>query len=274
MRATVDGLVLRSVDTGESDKLLTVLTAEHGKIIVMAKGARSMRSRLSPLCHIFSYGNMELYQKNGMRWLSGGSVNSSFVGLHSDVEGYALAAYLIEIADQISGEGVAAQELLRMLLNALYLIEQKKRPRELIRGVFQVFASSYSGFMPDLDACAVCGAERADRFYLDVMNGSVRCPTCFSGGGARTLAQSEEMANAVQVILPITETARAAWHYIESAPLPRRFAFDITEWEELEAFAQGGATYLQHHLEHGFEALAFYEVVKETPHKAEQKERI
>ena len=69
MRGAIDGLVLREIPTGENDKLLTVLTAEQGKIRICAKGVRSMKSKLMPLCRLFTYGNFEFYEKNGMRWL-------------------------------------------------------------------------------------------------------------------------------------------------------------------------------------------------------------
>ena len=275
MRGTVDGLVLREVSVGESDKLLTVLTAPYGKITVMAKGARSMRSKLSPLCHLFSYGNLEFYEKNGKRWLSGGSVNEGFYALHSDMEGYALGAYLLELADRISGEGVDATDLLRMTLNALHLTAQQKKPRELIRGVYQVFAAVTSGFMPELSACERCDAVAADRFYLDVMDGSIRCPSCFAaGGGAHLPLHTEEAASTRRVILPVTETVCAAWRYVATAPLSRIFSFEITDEEELAAFARVGQIYLQHHLECGFDSLTFYEAIKETPKGVEKKDNV
>ena len=62
MKKAVDGLILRELPTGESDKLLTVLTAE-GRFLMTAKGARSMRSKVMSLCTIFTYGNFEYYEK-------------------------------------------------------------------------------------------------------------------------------------------------------------------------------------------------------------------
>ena len=59
MRKTTDGLVLREVAVGEHDKLLTVLTPKEGKITLSAKGARSMKSKVLPLCRLFTYGNFE-----------------------------------------------------------------------------------------------------------------------------------------------------------------------------------------------------------------------
>jgi len=42
-----EGIVLRRIDYGEADRILTVLTLEHGKIGVIARGVRKSQSRLA-----------------------------------------------------------------------------------------------------------------------------------------------------------------------------------------------------------------------------------
>ena len=58
---TTNALILRSVDYGDYDRILTVLTAENGQISVMAKGARSQKSKLSSLSQPYIYVNLEIY---------------------------------------------------------------------------------------------------------------------------------------------------------------------------------------------------------------------
>ena len=108
MRGTFDGLILRESAYGESDKLLTVLTADEGKVFMIAKGVRSLKSKNMALCRLFTYANFEYYEKNGKRWLAGGSVNDSFFGLGTDIEAMALAAYVVDVAAEVTGEGVEA----------------------------------------------------------------------------------------------------------------------------------------------------------------------
>ena len=55
MQTAIDGLVLREHDSGENDKLLLVLTADMGKIWVVAKGGKSIKSKKSAICHAFTY---------------------------------------------------------------------------------------------------------------------------------------------------------------------------------------------------------------------------
>ena len=63
MRGTFDGLILRESAYGESDKLLTVLTADEGKVFMIAKGVRSLKSKNLALCRLFTYANFEYYEK-------------------------------------------------------------------------------------------------------------------------------------------------------------------------------------------------------------------
>ena len=63
MNFSIRGLVLRDTDRNDSDKLLTVLTSERGRITVMAKGASSIKSRALSGTQLFTYSEMELYEK-------------------------------------------------------------------------------------------------------------------------------------------------------------------------------------------------------------------
>ena len=85
MRFAIDGLVLRESNTGENDKLLLILTASRGKIWVKAKGGRSIKNSKSALCRAFTYGEFELYDKNGTNFLSGGAPSNTFFAYKTDL---------------------------------------------------------------------------------------------------------------------------------------------------------------------------------------------
>lgn len=264
MKKTVDGLVLREIPVGDHDKLLTVLTAEEGQVLMTAKGARSMHSKVMPLCRLFTYANFEYYERGGRRWVSGGSVNDSFFGLNEDLEGFALASYLLQVAGEITGEGVSAEEILRMTLNALYLIEKGEKDRRQIKGVYEWFAAKASGFEPDLSACADCGCKEGENLWLDVMNGGLVCTPCLqkrSGGLPIPELDPYETRN---VLLPMDASTLAGLRYVSEAPLSRIFAFSLREEESLVSFGRITETYLLNHLERGFDALSFYHSIGQS----------
>lgn len=269
MKNTIDGLVLRELPVGDHDKLLTVLTAEEGRVLMTAKGARSIHSKVMPLCRLFTYANFEYYERGGRRWVSGGSVNDSFFGLNESLEGFALASYLMQLAAEITGEGVGAEEVLRMTLNALYLIERGEKPLLQIKGVYEWFAAITSGFEPNLAHCGDCGCEEGEDLWLDVMNGGLVCASCLqkrSGGLGIPELDAYEARN---ILLPLDPSTLAGLRYITHAPLSRSFAFSLTE-ESLRCFGRVAETYLLNHLERGFDALEFYHSLSQ-PTKEREK---
>ena len=266
MRGTFDGLVLRESAYGESDKLLTVLTAGEGKVFLIAKGVRSLKSKNMALCRLFTYANFEYYEKNGKRWLAGGSVNDSFFGLNSDIEGLSLASYVAEVAMEVTGEGVEAEQMLRATLNTLYAIEKKIKPYPIIKGAFELFAAFRSGYEPDLSVCGECSAEPKGEMWLDVMNGGLLCEECMAKC-RRINPDIPEYDHYLSknIFLPITEAVLFALRYIVEATPRRLFAFELTDARDEADFSRLGEIYLQNHLERGFDTLSFYKAVCEPP---------
>lgn len=263
VKKTADGLVLRELPVGENDKLLTVLTAD-GQITLMAKGARSMKSKFLPICRLFTYANFEYYEKAGYCWVSGGSVNDSFFGIGSDITGFALASYILQLAAEITGEGVEAEEILRMTLNTLYAIEKKLRPYEQIKAVYEWFSVNISGFSPDLSVCSECQTKREGEMWLDVMNGRLICAECQEkhSGGSMPVPDVDAYETR-NILVPIDPSALAAMRYVQSAPMKKIFSFSLKTDASLASFSRAAETYVINHLERSFDTLEFYRTVKE-----------
>lgn len=263
MRKASDGLVIKEVATGESDKLITILTSD-GKIVISAKGVRSMKSKNIALCRLFTYANFEYYEKNGRFWLASGEVHDSFFGLNTDIEGLALASYVVDVANEISGESLSDAILLRTTLNTLYAIQKKLKPHELIKGAFEFFAAAHSGVLGELCECEHCGKNADESFYLDVMNGSLICSDCLISKGLTADLKEDMLVDAYatrSILLPLSSEVLMAINYVMSAPPQRLFSFNLTNDEDLRLFSHAGEVYLENHLERGFETLEFYRSV-------------
>ena len=94
------------------------------------------------------------------------------------VEGMALAAYFAEALIVLSPEPPEAEELLRLMLNSLYMISENKRPLPLIKAIFEMRVMSLSGYMPRILACDQCGRYDGTDFYLDTTDGVLLCADC------------------------------------------------------------------------------------------------
>ena len=263
MSYTTDGLVIREIAVGENDKMLTLLTPDQGRITVVAKGARSLRSQVLSVAQLYSYGNYEIHEKGDYKWLRGGSLIEGFFGLREDIERLSLAAYIADVACELTGEELPSIEMLRMTLNTFYAISKGKKSHAIIKGVYELRAAGFSGFMPELSGCRYCKSDSADRLYLDVMNGCCVCSDCIN---KRALKQSASRIRSAyddeqelrSILLPITPSVLAAMRYAVQSLPERMFSFNLDGKDEMDMFSRAAEEYLLHHLERGFTSLDFY----------------
>jgi DNA repair protein RecO (recombination protein O) len=268
---SADALVLRSLDSGDCDRLLTLLTPEQGRISVIAKGVRSPRSKFAAASQPFVYGNFEIYRKGDMNWLRSGAVTEYFGGLRDSIEKLSLAAYISDVACEVTGECVPAVEIQRMTLNTLYAIDKEIKPAGEIKAVYEWRAAGYAGYMPDLTHCGLCRAEPGEVMYLDVMNGRLLCSTCLKkpvmkipdkpadGDNDGIIIDGNEYERSI--LIPMGSGAVAASRFALATLPERMFSFRIKDLTDREEFCRAAEAYLLNHLERGFDSLDFYKTI-------------
>lgn len=264
---SVDGLVLRVGACGGQSRYLSVLTASEGRISMICHGNRSVKGGQNAVCQPLVYGNFEYFTQGESRIFKRGSVTHSFYRLTEDLVGMGLAAYLCEVAAELSDEGEDATDLLRLLLNSLFALDERRYPPAQIKGAFEFRVAAASGYEPDLSGCALCRKRdfirRDEAVYLDVMNGALFCGDCFRKRAAPTAPRDADDARDADIVCPLTAGAVAAIRYCLSAPLNRLFAFSLPDGEDDRLFSAAAQTYLLSHTERHFESLNFYtDVVK------------
>ena len=242
MYIKTDGIVLREVAYQDSDKLLTVLTREYGKLTVRARGVRSSRSRSKAACQLLAYSEFTLLERGGRYVVTEATAKVMFPELRNDLELLSLASYFAQAADVLSPEGEENPPFVSLLLNALYALGRLGLPQKLVKAVFELRAMCLSGYEPDLRGCAVCGAPEPDRF--NISQGVLQCAAC--------RAEGED-----DIRLPMSAGTRAALRYLDSAPPSRVFSFRLAE-PSLSELGQITESYLCTRLERGFSTLDFY----------------
>lgn len=257
---STDGLVLRENAVGDHDKILTLLTPGEGRITVSAKGARSSRSKLTSSTKLFTYANFEIYKKGDYRYVRDASIIEPFFGLSEDIERMALAAYICDIACDITGESVSSVDILRMTLNSFYAIAKGLYPLSIIKGVYEMRAAGFSGYVPDLEGCAVCSEKTPKKGMLDVMNGCLYCEKCAEkhlNEAQKEMYEHPELAERI-IYCRLTANTLAALRYSLFSNSSRMFSFELSEEEEIRYFSHACEKYLLHHLERDFNTLNFY----------------
>ena len=256
MHYTLDGLVVREMAWGENDKRIVLLTADRGRISVLAKGARSMKSKYTNTTCLFTYGNFEITERGGYAWLGGASVIESFWGIRNDIDRLALASYVVDVAGELTGEEEPAGDILRLTLNTLYAISQNFKPREQIKATYEIRALAMSGYMPDLSGCGLCGKEADELLYLDIMNGMLECHDCINSLSAKVhLAEADERTS--RILVPMSMPTIATARYIMGAPVEKVLSVLLTG-EVMTELGRFGETYAIHHLEKRLPSLDFY----------------
>lgn len=236
------GLVLRYADNKESDKVLTVLTHRMGRLTVIAKGAKSRRSRISAAAQQFAYSEFTLSESHGWQYALEANTLHLFDGIRQDVILLSLANYLGELTEAVTCEESEGGEILSLLLNALYALDTLKRPPELVRSVFELKLMARTGFEPLVEVCAVCGAEQPREPQFDLRGGILCCGHC--GGG-----------------MPLTEGALAAMRHILYGEPGRLFHFTLDDGSQ-RSLSRAAEQYVVAMLERNFSSLDFYKSLR------------
>lgn len=234
------GVVLRETETKETDKILTLLTWEAGKIGVIARGARRKGCKFAAAAQPLAYAEWTLYQRKDWRYASDASTLDLFSGLRGDLAALSLGCYMAELTEAVCPEDVPAPELLRHLLNGLYALSTLQKPPALVKPAFELRLLCLAGYEPLAEACALCGREDPAEPVLDAAQGVLRCRDCGGGGGR-----------------PLCRDSLAALRHIVYGDPKRLYSFRLGE-EPLRRLCAASEAFLHAQLERGFSTLDFY----------------
>lgn len=244
-RTVVKGIILRESDSKESDKILTVLTNEMGRISVIAKGARSRRSKVSAAAQLLAYSELVLSESHGWQYLTEACTIELFDGVRGDVELLSLGSYFAELVDYVTTDDTEAGELLSLLLNALYALGTLHRPPELVKAAFEMRLMALIGFEPLVDGCCACGADSPAEPVLDLQGGTLLCRSCAASG--RTA--------------PLTNGTLQAMRHVLYGEAKRLYSFSLQE-NDLNCFNYAAERYVNAMLDRSFHTLDFYKSLK------------
>lgn len=254
LHIVTQGVVLRETETKESDKILTLLTPDRGKVSVIARGARRKSCKFAACAQPLAYSEWTLYQKGDWHYANDGSTIELFNGLRNDLEAMALGFYFAELTEGVTTEGIPAAELLRHLLNGLYALSTLHKPPALVKAAFELKLLCLAGYEPLADSCAYCGCPEPEQPLLDVVQGVLRCRKC----GARESTLS----------MPLCRDSLAALRHIIYGDPKRLYSFTLGP-DALRRLSGAAEAFTAAQLERGFRTLDFYKSLQtvEMPSK-------
>lgn len=147
------GIVLSETNFSESDKMLTVLTPDLGRITCVAKGARKMQSPILSSSQIFAFSELVLFRNKGdMYYINSAELIEAFYALRTDYDKLESAMFCVKFVKQNVCENQISVNMLKLLLNSIYLITTAEKPIELIKNVFLLKAVCILGYTPNFSA--------------------------------------------------------------------------------------------------------------------------
>jgi DNA repair protein RecO len=143
----VEAINIKSNNTGEADKIITLFAKGHGKIRSIAKGARRPTSKFGGRLEIFSYNHVQLATARNLDIMSQCETIESFYKLREDKEKLIAGFYMVKLIDIITEDRQRNDELFALLLEALNALQTPVDTNVLLRA-FEVKLSKIEGFLP------------------------------------------------------------------------------------------------------------------------------
>ncbi|MQG88213.1 MAG: DNA repair protein RecO [SAR202 cluster bacterium] len=155
---TTEGVVVRTSNLGEADRIITLVTPIHGLVRGVAKASRKPGSKIGGHLDMLKHVSVSVRETSTLHGLSQASTLNGFRKLRDDLERFSRASYISEISEQFSVENGSNQPLFRLLLSVLEALETTTNT-DMITRFFEMRLLQLSGFQPEMSRCVETGIE-------------------------------------------------------------------------------------------------------------------
>ena len=236
-----DGLVLSVRHTGESDRIVTVLTRDHGVVRAFAKAACRPKSKLHAGTQAFSFSDFTFNENKDVYRILEAAPKELFYQLNADLSSLALAQYFGQLACELVAPDEKNPEFLRLILNGLHFLCSRNKSAAWIKAVVELRFCALSGYAPELIECAVCGCNADKPMLFHPVEGVLYCQNC-----AKSMA-----------CLPVSPAVLSAMCHVVYSDFEKIYSFPLSG-ADVKSLAAISERYLLAQTERGFSSLDFY----------------
>ncbi|GIL12600.1 MAG: DNA repair protein RecO [Chloroflexota bacterium] len=168
-------IILKRRDFAEADRLLTILTPAHGKLDVIAKGARKPTSHKTGHVELFTRADMLIHRGRDLDIVAQAEMTAPYLGIREDLKRGAYASYTAEMLDRFTTEGDAdMRDLFQLVDDTLGRLCIDDDPRLVVR-YYELRLLDLVGFRPELYECVVSreSIQPEDQFFSYALGGVV-----------------------------------------------------------------------------------------------------
>lgn len=187
--ADTTAILLRRMDFGENDLILTMFTRDQGKTSVIAKSAKKSRKRFAGALDLFSVSRI-LYTKGRGRLpiLTEAALKHVFLSLRTDICKAAYASYWAELIYLSMEEQEKQSELYGLFVHALDILDKGSIQNAELNILFQMEFLRMSGIFPVLENCIKCRVSLdcfpGQEIFFDLSKGGPVCQKCCQPGAS------------------------------------------------------------------------------------------
>lgn len=171
-------IVLRQRRLGDADKVVTLYTANFGKLDAVAKGVRKATSRLAGQVEPLNHAHFLLAKGRNLEIITQAQTIESFQPLRENLERLSRGFYAAELLDRFTEDHAENFTLYRLLLDTLRRLATRQDLDVVLR-FYEMSLLGHLGYQPELDDCVACRARlRAETNLWSAAAGGVLCPRC------------------------------------------------------------------------------------------------
>lgn len=244
MLIKTQGIILKQRSIGEHDRIVTILTKDHGILEASAKGAKKMKSQLAGATQILCYSEFCIFLGKNYNSINSAQLIHAFYQLRLDVTKLSLAAYFCDLTNFLSPVGEGSWVYLRLLLNTLSFLESEKRSYAQLKCIFELRCLSQAGFMPDLVCCGECRKYEDETMFFLPVEAKLLCADCCN-------------KHSVPLKYIVTPPILHAMRHIIYSDDDKLFRFQLTG-KSLEQLAFIAENYMLIHTDSRFQSLHLY----------------
>ncbi len=178
-------MVLRTHKLGEADRIITLLTAEHGQVRAVAKGVRRTTSKFGARLEPFSVVDVQLHKGRTLDTITQvESIANHGDLIAADYDLFTTATVVVETAERLTADeesGAHSQYLL--LIGALFALAHRRHDPPLILTSYMLRSLALAGWAPSCFDCAICGTQGPHSAFSITEGGAV-CDNCRPVGAA------------------------------------------------------------------------------------------
>lgn len=183
-RFSSPAILIRRVDYGDFDLIITFLTHQHGKMTAIAKSAKRSTKRFGGVLELFSLLDIVVSRgsRKGLPILTEASISSPLNRIRSDINKTAFASYWSELVNDTLEDGRPQESVFQLMSFVLKALDNGEIPDEVLSILFQMRLLTLSGLCPNLNYCCTCHTDVGDtgqhKVNVDLSKGGVVCEDC------------------------------------------------------------------------------------------------